>query len=117
VRKIGFTRDSDGIHAAEASLTPYDGAVAAANIRWITTLNNISADRSVRKTSVAERATGRGCGLSVGGARRGGIVVLLLGPRRRPRIVLADRLPLNAAKPQRSALPGRPPDRPPPFPM
>lgn len=63
VRKIGFTRDSDGIRAAEASPTPYDGAVAGKpNIRWITTLNDISADRSVRKIrlwqSVCDGAVG-----------------------------------------------------------
>jgi CHASE2 domain-containing sensor protein len=66
VRKIGFTRSSDGdgsIRAAEASLTPYESAAAGkANIRWITTLNDISADRAVRKIrlwqSVCDGATG-----------------------------------------------------------
>ncbi len=63
VRKIGFTRDSDSIRAAEASPTPYDGAVAGkANIHWIATLNDISADRAVRKIrlwqSVCDGAAG-----------------------------------------------------------
>ncbi len=63
VRKIEFIRGSDGIRAAKSSPTPYEGAVAGkANISWITTLNDISADRAVRKIrlwqSVCDGASG-----------------------------------------------------------
>jgi len=63
VRKIGFARDSGGIRAAEASPTPYDEAAAGKpNIAWITTLNDISTDRAVRKIrlwqSVCDGASG-----------------------------------------------------------
>ncbi len=58
VRKIGFTSNagSGGVSAglsASATATPYDAATAGkANIRWVTTLNDIGSDRVVRRIKV-----------------------------------------------------------------
>lgn len=66
VRKIGFARggqEGNGTLAASAAPTPYDAATTGKpNIIWVTTLNDISADRAVRRIrlwqSVCDGASG-----------------------------------------------------------
>ena len=58
VRKIGFMRSAGSVDGsagltASAVASPYDGAtVGKANIRWVTTLNDIGSDRVVRAISM-----------------------------------------------------------------
>lgn len=53
-RTIRFVRSEGaavgGVQASDAAVTPYDAVVAGkSNVQWVTTLNDISADRSVKK--------------------------------------------------------------------